>query len=124
MSQPTAAPDVEYEGKVRARDPETSWDAAAKQTRGNTQRLQDELLALFETFGPMTDDELIERRKQYYLEAESVYDPNGTNPAPFYATPQSIRSRRSELVTAGKVVWTGDKRTSNHGGPSRVWRLA
>ena len=116
-----AQPDTDFRGKVRAYDPDTSWDAAAAQTRTIEAQLKSEVLALLRDDGPMTDDELFdereERRRQY------IRDGNNPSDTGIYrlTSPQSVRSRRSTLTNAGRIRATGDKRPSNMGGPSNVW---
>lgn len=106
-------PDTEYAGKVRHRDPETSWEAAGKQTKSKTQQLQDHLEGILSTSGPMTDDELLAHyEKLRDLRPRRYRD----------VTPQSVRSRRSELRAAGRVEDSGTKRPSSNGGPSIVWQ--
>lgn len=117
MSQPipSTTPDTDYRGKVRDRDPDTSWDAAAGQTRTKTWFLREEVYAILEHHGPMTDDELFAFRETLRSTRPDDHSP---------ATPQSVRSRRSELHYLGRVVWTGDKRPSANGHPSNLWAVA
>lgn len=60
--------------------------------------------------GPLTDNELVER-----------YDPDLHHWMPKQGD-SSIRSRRAELVRAGLVEWTGEKRPTGNGGSGKVWR--
>lgn len=91
---------------ARADDPESSWVAArsVKNLNQTHERVKACLIA-----GPATDDQIIARYQDLYGQD---------------ATPQSIRSRRSELVTAGLVTFSGEYGTSANGGKSRIWRLA
>jgi hypothetical protein len=61
--------------------------------------------------GPLTDEELIERygwmREQFNLPPQ---------------TPQSIRTRRAELVRAGHVVDSGERRPTKSNRMATVWR--
>lgn len=93
---------------ARASDPETSHVAAARASKGLTQT-KERILALLTIKGPMDDEALVEEFSDYY---------------PGTATPQSIRSRRAELVRAGKVRFTGDYSVTHTGGKSRIWEAA
>jgi len=114
----TLAP-VDFEGKVRARDPETSWDAAKRQTRVRGEKLRAEIVLILDVVGPMTDDEL-------YAFRERIRPSLPTWKA---ASPQSIRSRRNELKLANRVREARDAdgdyltRPSNMGNRSQVWEL-
>lgn len=57
--------------------------------------------------GPMTDEQLVERFASMDIAA----------------SPSGIRSRRAELVRAGKVVEDGESKT-RAGNTCSVWRLA
>jgi hypothetical protein len=104
-------PDVEYRGKVRGHDPDTSWKAAKRQTRGNTARLQDHLWNLLVRYGPMTDDELWSR----YVKQSS------RSPVRYrWASPASVRTRRHELGVAGRVRDLLEERPSALGFPSAL----
>lgn len=114
---PTTIADTDFEGKVRAHDPlDTSWEAAALQTRGKTKVLKVDIEAILRTSGPLNDDELIAKY-------ELLHKLNGRlHPK---ATPQSIRTRRKELCNTKppRVVGAGFKRPSANGGPSAVWKV-
>ncbi len=123
MSQDTFPhPDTDFAGKVRAYDPDTSWDAAAGQTRTKTQQVRAEVLEVLERYGPQTDDELIGNWEKSRLEYRAFK--NVDKSVYRQASPQSIRSRRSELTTLSLVKNTGEKRPSAMGGPSTVWAIA
>jgi hypothetical protein len=113
-----AAPEaVEYRGKVRARDRETSWEAASAQTNTKTAALQ--ILIYRELLrDPKTDEEL--------LISLGRLQP---------VSPSGIRTRRHELELAGwvrecvrnegtiaKPIMLPVKRRTLNGGPSTVWR--
>jgi len=90
--------------RARSRDRTTSQDAAASVTAMTSKRKA--VLELLRRLGPCTDSELV----WYY---EGNYDLH----AALKQTPQSVRSRRSELVrmgyvqAAGKQVKAGRKHT-------------
>ena len=89
---------------ARLTDPETSQIAAGvnQGTRGNDRTRVLELL------GRAGDDGLTD----YELASLTGRQQN------------SIGKRRSELLAAGLVEWTGFHRPSPAGSPCRVWRLA
>jgi len=88
---------------ARWTDPDTSHEAAASVADISAQ--QSHILSLLRQ-NPMSDDMLVARYKR--------------KPIP---TPQSIRSRRSELVQDGLVEHSGDHIIMVSGRRSRVWRL-
>lgn len=96
---------VEYRGKVRPRDRETSWEAAGEQTNTKSAILQKQLYALL-LIQPRTHDEL-----HAELCREGVA-----------CSPSGVRTRMHELEIAGWVSATTDRRPSDLGGPSTVWR--
>lgn len=71
--------------------------------------------------GPLTDEGLVEAYERL----------SGSTIAPFSnptagrilppQTPQSIRSRRAELVRAGHVTKTSERRPTSNGGTAAVW---
>lgn len=110
-------PDVEFRGLVRDRDPETSWTAANLQTHNKSQALHRDILWILNTAGPLTDDEIAARYLVLVTEWPMLYR---------WATPQSLRTRRREMVDGRRgssvcVRDTGEKRDSANGGPSTVW---
>jgi hypothetical protein len=58
--------------------------------------------------GPATDDELVDRIAHYWPEIQ--------------ITPQSVRSRRAELVRKKMVEDSGEVGVTHNGGRSKVWR--
>lgn len=104
-------PDVDYAGTVRARDPESSWEAADQQTRSKSQMVRDRIVELLAEHGPMTDEQIYDRYKAMMALATGWP----------MATPQSVRTRRKELELAGKVRWTGLRGRSQYGNPSNEW---
>ena len=91
---------------ARRTDPRTSHEAAAKVKVTETQKKIGKALAL----GPATDEELFHRMVRMFPEDSF--------------TPQSVRSRRAELVKSGFIVWTGDYGKTGVGNKSMIWRLA
>lgn len=90
--------------RARRSDPSTSHLAASGVDVTQTQAL---VLSAF-VRGDATDDELYERICHYWPEKK--------------VTPQSVRSRRSELVSKGLVEFSGNYSTTSNGGKCRVWR--
>lgn len=107
---------VEYRGKVRPRDRDTSWDAASAQTNTKTGALQALLYEILRERGPRTHDELM-------LELDGIQQPY---------SPSGVRTRMRELELAGWVravaILEGEhagevlKRKSANGHPATVWR--
>lgn len=90
---------------ARRSDPQTSVIAARKASK----RLSPTQAKVYEALcGPaLTDDEMCAVVRM--------------NHPSFKVTDQSLRSRRAELVTKGKVRQVG-MGTSAHGGPSATWK--
>ena len=97
---------VELAGKVRARDRETSWEAASAQTNGKTAELQRHIYAMLSARGPMTDDQIRARLRMYSI-------PH---------TRSGVSTRRFELELAGWVTATDARQKSDAGKLSTVWR--
>lgn len=104
---------VEYRGKVRGRDPEASWEAASLQAESKVSRVQGVVVSLLDTYGPMTDEQLVEQYTAYAFMDSSV--PN--------VTPQSIRTRRHEATIKGLVVNTGRHALSKLGNKATLWAV-
>lgn len=105
---------VQVSPAARSGDPETSHEAAA--SVWNPSEVQAKVLEILWADwltdfagGPgMTDEEIaVEYERRFY-------------PAP---TPQSIRSRRAELVRRGLVVFAGSYRKTATGRRARRWRI-
>lgn len=107
-------PDVEYRGKVRDRDPETSWAAAGSQTRHGNASLRGHIVAVLRRKGALTHDEIYAQYLALNTESPDLHP---------MATPQSVRTRTSELHVAGTIRPTGAKRPSNTGKPAQLWEL-
>lgn len=104
--------DIEYRGRVRSRDPESSWLAAGQQTAGKVSVVKTVILDLLAAPGH-TDEALY----ACYLE---YCDQHSNIPR---VTPQSIRSRRAELVREGLVADSGRLGKSEHGNKSIIWEV-
>lgn len=98
---------------ARRTDPETSHEAA-RSVEALPKRLADVLLVLTE-HGPAHDEDLCQLYRQRMRSA--IWSRRVME-----QTDQSIRSRRAELVKAGKVEYTGQKALTKTGRKSRVWR--
>jgi len=103
----------QFDGIVRDRDPETSWDAAARQTDERVNHLQAAISVILGTRGPLTDEQLVDEYDAY----------RASRPRVLAVTPQSIRTRRHELHVAGKVRPTGQRRATRSGSSGTVWEL-
>lgn len=97
---------IATEAHARATDPETSQEAA--ESVRNITQVHERILDLLREQGPLTDEALIRHYGFWY-----------TPP-----TDQSIRSRRAELVKAGKVVFSGLYGLTKTGRRSREWAVA
>lgn len=93
---------------ARKSDPKTSHDAAAR-VRGMT-TTQYFIMEIFAISEGLTDDELIDAYNYSYRLIHPASD-------------ASIRSRRSELVTALQLRDTGARRASKYGDPATVWDI-
>lgn len=95
---------------ARNTDPSTSHEAARTVRRRLCEQVRAEVAALLEKYGPLTDEDI----------AEWWTDPvlGATLPV---VSPSGLRTRRAELVTAGKVVDTGERRRLASGRRAIVW---
>lgn len=105
---------LEYRGKVRERDPEASWEAAARQTTQKVELIRSTICTLLGTHGPMTDEQLVDR-----FEAYAWLNPSVPN-----VTPQSIRTRRKALNVEGLVRDTGNRGRTRTGNTATIWAVA
>lgn len=96
---------VPTRNKVRRKDPSTSWAAATSQVPAATQLIYKAIVLILTKKGPQTDEE-IERVLTY-------------NKIPH--SESGARTRRSELVEAGWVRDSGQKRPGKNGNPMIVW---
>lgn len=97
--------DVPAKEVVRRRDPGTSWEAAYSISSEKRQELFRVIYRALLRFGPQTDDEL----RKHFILAKIAHSPSG------------LRTRRAELVKAGWLRDSGNKRDSMSGHPSTVW---
>ena len=98
--------------RTRFTDPLTSH-MAADQSSKYLSVVKQRILHLFEVKGPMTDSELGEA----YMVAASM---SGWE----LLRPDTPRKRRSDLVSDGWLVATGDVRANKFGAAEQVWGLA
>jgi predicted HTH transcriptional regulator len=87
--------------RSRFTDPPTSSEGPLNQT--NVSELQERILSMLERRA-MTDEQL----------CEVLYG----------ASQSGIRTRRNELVKAGKVMTTGDTRKTKSGREALIWQLS
>jgi len=107
------AVDTEFRGKVRNRDVEASWEAAATQTRSKSGIVQEVILWLFAKHGAMTDERLVELYREESVTRESI--PR--------VTPQSIRTNRHTLWVDAKVTNTGERGRTRLGNTATIWAI-
>ena len=92
--------------RARNTDPETSHAAAASVTLETLTQTQALVLQMLQTHGPMTDEQLCMRIADDQQSPVSV---------------SGVRTRRSELVAAGKIVDTGERVPTRTGRQAIVW---
>ncbi len=109
----TDVADLAEQARARRTDPDTSRTAADSVDDLNA-RQSAVLFALYE-LGPGTDAELVARYPGLVERFPDVYPQQ---------SPQSIRSRRAELVAVGHVIDTGEHGLSDYGRPAVVWAAA
>lgn len=120
---------VEYVGKVRDRDRDTSWEAASLQTNGKCAAMQVRIYNTLRALGPMTDEELLIKLggDQYTVKGKT----SGV-------TRSGLATRRHELHVAGwvtpdleldpearaaaRIVYRVRKRRTLAGSLATVWR--
>jgi hypothetical protein len=95
--------------RARNTDPTTSHQAAASVAIDTLTRTQALILEALRAHGPLTDEQLCHRIAEVERKPVSV---------------SGIRTRRSELVTAGRVVDTGERRQTTTGRQAIVWSMA
>ena len=95
--------------KARNTDPHTSHAAAASVTQETLTQTQTLVLQTLQTHGPMTDEQLCMRIADDQQSPVSV---------------SGVRTRRSELAAAGRVVDTGKRVPTRTGRQAIVWGLA
>ena len=94
--------------KARNTDPETSHAAAASVTLETLTQTQALVLQMLQTHGAMTDEQLCMRIADDQRSPVSV---------------SGVRTRRSELVAAGKIVDTGQRVPTRTGRQAIVWGM-
>ena len=104
----------QFDGLVRDRNPDTSWDAAAKQTTSKREALRDAIRVLLATHGNLTDEELADAYVDYQ---------RGRDWLPM-TTPQSLRTQRKWLEVNSVVRDTGERRRTRSGSTAAVWTLS
>ena len=105
-------PEVIYRNttqKARNTDPTTSHQAAASVAIDTLTRTQALILEALRAHGPLTDEQLCQRIAEVERKPVSV---------------SGVRTRRSELVTAGRVVDSGERRQTTTGRQAIVWSMA
>jgi hypothetical protein len=103
-------PDLFSYPKSRWDNPETSRQAAESIPLSRVTQTQRRVIEVYRWNGwEMCDEKLVELYFHYW---------------PNTCTDQSVRSRRGELVRAGKVFDTGKRLTTKYGRSCVVWRLA
>ena len=94
--------------KARNTDPHTSHAAAASVTLETLTQTQALVLQMLQTHGAMTDEQLCMRMAEDQRLPVSV---------------SGVRTRRSELVAAGKIVDTGQRVPTRTGRQAIVWGM-
>lgn len=102
--------------KARAKDPESSHEAA-RQATIKLRESQEAVLRLFRVIGEMTDEILVEEYTTRMGNYPGLYPPQ---------TASGLRTRRHELVLRELIVYTGrrDESDSRRRAKPRIWRLA
>jgi hypothetical protein len=116
--EPVAPPPLGTTRRPRARktDRATSHEATTRAARGLTTK-QRAVLSVFQQYGRLHDEQLVE----CYRELRRTQLARGFGEQIPDMTDSSIRTRRAELVTLGRVRDTGHKTTTARGGPTTVW---
>lgn len=100
---------------ARRTDPQTSHEAARSIRSDKLRRSQEAVLdVLMNLGGSATDVELIER----YAEVAQHWVPMPRQ------SDSGIRTRRSELVTAGRVIDSGERAILPSGRKAIIWKAA
>lgn len=105
---PDTAP---YDGKVRDRDPETSWDAAAINP-ADWSELQSEVVSILRDRGPLTDEAIY---REYIVRRRH----NGAKPR----REQRVRTARHELQLSDFVTQSKLPGKTASGRTATVWKL-
>jgi len=91
---------------ARSTDPQTSWEAANSVTRFSITKTRAAILRVLTNEGPLTDEQI----------AEQLADLSHTSPS-------GLRTRRKELVNAGMVRDSGQRKKMSSGRSAIVWEL-
>lgn len=97
---------------ARGTDPQTSHDAARSIKADHIRASQQAILDILRDHGEMNDLELVRRYQQL------------ADPGRPHQSESGIRTRRSELVDAGRVVDTGRRVAMPSGRQSILWAVA
>lgn len=95
--------------RIRRTDPSTSWEAGRRLSPESTRELYNDIIFVMWNnvkLDGLTDEELI------FVLTEQMFKKY---------TPSGIRSRRSELVEAGWLRDSGQRRNTKAGRPAIVW---
>jgi hypothetical protein len=103
---PIAEIKVPVSRRVRARSEATSWDAAVSVGTEKGRKTFQRVYGILTQFGALTDSEISDMYKNMYNDPVS---------------PSGLRSRRAELVVAGWVKATGNRRKNHRGRDEMVW---
>jgi predicted ArsR family transcriptional regulator len=90
---------------ARTTDPGTSWGAAGSVTKVTITRTRAAILRVLMNVGPMTDEQI----------AMAV--------GSAYTSPSGLRTRRKELVAAGRIRDSGRRERMDSGRWAIVWEL-
>jgi hypothetical protein len=101
---------VRFVAVARPSDPITSHEAAS--SIKDLTLTQKRVLEVLERYGPATDEEI----NRYYFHLAQAFDWNQVSPS-------GLRSRRAELVEAGKVQDSGERGTTKSGRATVSWEL-
>lgn len=99
---------IEPRAHARAQDPDTSHAAADSVRR--ISESQQHILRLFLLYGPMTDEQLLARHREWQ---HRHGDPRMSD--------SGVRTRRSELVMLGRVRDSGKRTLLSTGRKAIVW---
>jgi len=108
------------EAHARGSDPSTSHDAGRSVCNLNAKH--EAVRQVLRHKGAMTDEEMIEMYNHYRLmRYVSLADVGLADPP--HQSDASLRTRRAELVAAGKVRATGETRPTRSGRQAQVWEV-
>lgn len=96
---------------AKSTDPQTSHDAA--RSVRNLTETQSAIMELYRVFGSMVDDKLVMNYERF---VKAKIAPR--------ASLSGIKTRRHELVTAGKVQDSGSREKLESGRKAIVWELS